>query len=140
MKISLPVLIAFLFLILSSLHSQEGWRQLTTRDGLASSSINTIFQTKSGDIWIGTDNGTNRYNGVFEDVRGLNGPVNIIFQFSTGQLFARLDRPVGAIGSNFAATSSLHLFDGLEWPVSDLDLLDDVSQLPEFAVESGAKL
>ena len=135
MKFPLPVLIALLFLIHSSLHSQQGWRRLTTNDGLSDNRINTIFQTQNGHIWIATDKGTDRYNGLFERVWGLNGPVNIIFQSSTGQLFARLDMPDGPLGSWVYATSSLHFFDGLEW--KDIDTLDDVSKMPEFAVESG---
>ena len=138
MKFPFLILIAFLFLIHSLLYSQEDWRRLTTSDGLSSNSINTIFQTKSGDIWIGTDKGPNRYDGVFEGFRHLDGPLNIIFESSTGQIFARLDMPDGTIGSNVFATSSLHLFDGLEW--NNLDLLDNVSKLPQFAVESAAKL
>ncbi|MAE20746.1 hypothetical protein CMK12_17765 [Candidatus Poribacteria bacterium] len=138
MKILSPGLIAFLFLIFSPLYSQEGWRQLTTNDGLSSNGINTIFQAQNGDIWIGTDEGVNRYNGVFEGLWDLFFQVNIIFQSSAGHLFARLDEPDGALGSNFFAVSSLHFFDGLEW--KDIDILGDVSKMPEFAVESGGKL
>jgi len=84
--------------------------------------INTIYQARNGDIWIGTDKGLNRYNGVFERFRGLDDPVNIIFESSTDQLFARLYEPRGASGFGNVAISSLHFFDGLEW--NDLDLLD----------------
>ena len=59
--------IAFFWLILSSLHSREGWRQFTADDGLSSNGINTILQAKNGDIWIGSDTGITRYNGVFEE-------------------------------------------------------------------------
>ena len=38
----------------------------------------------------------------------------------------------------YLAVSSLHFFDGLEW--KDIDTLDDVSKMPEFAVESAGKL
>jgi len=78
--------IAFLLIIFSPVYSQEGWRQLTTDDGLSSNGINTIFQTQNGDIWIGTDEGLNRYNGVFEGfLHGHGGgPVNILFASSTG--------------------------------------------------------
>ena len=54
--------IAFLFLILSPLYSQQGWRRLTTEDGLSSNKILTIYQAKNGHIWIGTDKGISRYN------------------------------------------------------------------------------
>ena len=114
MKFPFLSLIAFLFLIHSLLYSQEGWRRLTTSDGLSSNSINTIFQTTNGHIWIGTDKGPNRYDGVFEGFRRMDGPLNIIFESSTGQLFSRLDMPDGTIGANVFATSSLHLFDGFQ--------------------------
>jgi signal transduction histidine kinase/ligand-binding sensor domain-containing protein len=39
------------------------FRFLTPKDGLSSSSINTIFQDHIGYIWIGTYNGLNRYDG-----------------------------------------------------------------------------
>ena len=59
--------ITFLFLLLSSLlYSQQKWRQLTAADGLSSNVVNQIYQTKNGDIWIGTDKGVDRYNGVFQ--------------------------------------------------------------------------
>ena len=131
------MLIASLFLIYSLLYNQESWRWLTTSDGLSSNSINTILQTKNGHIGLVLKR-SQPLRRVFEGFRSLNGPLNIIFESSTGQLFARLDMPDSTIGSNVFATSSLHLFDGLEW--KDLDLLDNVSKLPQFAVESGAKL
>ena len=99
MKYPFLVLIAFLFFTHSFLHSQEGWRRLTTADGLSSHVINTIYQAKNGDIWIGTDEEINRYNGVFEESWALFFPVNTIFAPSTGQLFSREDRPDGPLGS-----------------------------------------
>ena len=59
--------IALFSLLLYSLHGQQEWRRLTTEDGLSSHVINTIYQAKNGDIWIGTDKGITRYNGVFEE-------------------------------------------------------------------------
>ncbi|MFN8291197.1 MAG: two-component regulator propeller domain-containing protein [Chitinophagaceae bacterium] len=35
----------------------------TTKDGLVSNSILTVFCDKAGDLWIGTDNGISRYDG-----------------------------------------------------------------------------
>lgn len=37
---------------------------LTTRNGLSSSLVNCMLQDRNGDIWIGTEYGLNRYNGV----------------------------------------------------------------------------
>ena len=131
-----------LFFALVSLYGQVSnqWRQLTTDDGLSSNSINIIYQSKNGDIWIGTGRGTNRYNGVFESFSGITHPVNIIFQSLNGYLFARQDRPEGPIGSGVYANSSLHVFNGSGWENPQPPLLDDVSDNPEFAIASTEQL
>ncbi|UCH15739.1 MAG: hypothetical protein JSV22_07170 [Bacteroidales bacterium] len=40
------------------------FRHLTADDGLTSSSVNCILQDDKGFIWIGTDDGLNRYDGI----------------------------------------------------------------------------
>ena len=47
----------FLLLIFSPLHSQQGWRHLTTDDDLSGNKILAIYQAENSDIWIGTDKG-----------------------------------------------------------------------------------
>ena len=37
---------------------------LSVGDGLSSSSVNTLYQDRRGDIWIATENGLNRYDGL----------------------------------------------------------------------------
>lgn len=39
------------------------YKKLTTKDGLSSSTVNTIIQDKYGFIWMGTLNGLNKYDG-----------------------------------------------------------------------------
>ena len=39
-------------------------KEITTANGLSSSLINCLCQDKNGDIWIGTRNGLNKYNGL----------------------------------------------------------------------------
>ena len=127
--------IASLLLILSLLHSQDGWRRLTTDDGLSDNKILTVYQAENGDIWIGTAKGINRYNGVFEE-GPLLGSVNRILESPTGQIISREllsranRRPV-----------IINLFDGLEW--DEPDFFDDsdtkASAMPEFAVISDGK-
>jgi hypothetical protein len=48
---------------------------------LSSDKILTIHPAKNGDIWIGTEQGINRYNGVFEE-GFFYGPVNSILESS----------------------------------------------------------
>ena len=77
MKFLFLVPVAFLLLICSFLRAQTEWRWLTTDDGLSSNKILTIYPAKNGDIWIGTEEGIDRYNGVFEE-GSLYGSVNSV--------------------------------------------------------------
>ncbi|MBI2967756.1 MAG: hypothetical protein HYY40_08080, partial [Bacteroidetes bacterium] len=72
-------LISFiLFLLLPGLkfpvNSQSlKFHHLTNKEGLSQSTVNCILQDKSGFIWIGTQEGLNRYNG-YEFLIFLNNP------------------------------------------------------------------
>lgn len=68
------VFIRFLLLLVvgcATIHMNHAWsqgtnikfRHLSIRDGLSQSSINTLFQDAEGFIWIGTQDGLNKYNG-----------------------------------------------------------------------------
>ena len=135
MKYQLLARIAFLLLILSSLYSQQEWRRLTTDDGLSSNKILTIYPAKNGDIWIGTEEGVDRYNGVFEE-GSLYGAVNSVLESPSGQIFVR------EVGANNITTTSIYLFDGLEWDKPDFFVDNDiwVSEIPQFSVAIGDKL
>ena len=37
---------------------------LSVPDGLSSSNVNALYQDSRGDIWIATDNGVSRYDGL----------------------------------------------------------------------------
>jgi ligand-binding sensor domain-containing protein len=113
MKYPFLVLIAFLFFTHSFLHSQEGWHRLTTDDGLSSNVVLSILQAQNGDIWIGTEEGINRYNGVFDD-DSLHGSVNSILESPLGQIIARK-----VVSSNNSSSVRLTLFDGLKWAEPD---------------------
>ena len=144
MKFPLLLPIIFLLLILSSLHSQEKWRQLTDADGLSGNKISCIYQAKNNDIWIGTDKGINRYNGIFQG-SPLDGSVNSILELPTGQVIAyEVITPQWSwMGDPWV---SIKLYDGLEWDRPDffrsLGPQNDIfkSRIPEFAVVSGGKL
>ena len=156
MKFPLPMLIVFFFLTLCSLHSQDRWRRLTTDDGLSSNRINTIFQTENGDIWIGTDRGIDRYNGIAQrtKLRGDNQKVDAFLTTGAETLFARsvsrwteagVDNESIATGQILIGT--LWFFDGESWnrdPISDeigLNRLNDwpISLDDGFAVHKDEK-
>ena len=99
----------FLLFILSPLHSQQGWRRLTTEDGLNSNKILSIYQATNGHIWIGTDQGITRYNGLLEE-RSLFASINRILELPSGQIIAR-----EVVSNNNSSSVSINLFDGLEW-------------------------
>ena len=125
----------FLLFILSPLHSQQGWHRLTTEDGLNSNKILSIYQATNGHIWIGTDQGITRYNGLFEE-RSLFASINRILELPSGQIIAR-----EVVSNNNSSSVSINLFDGLEWDepnfLSDNDIT--LSDVPEFAVLSDGK-
>ena len=142
--------ITFLLLVLSSLHSQQKWRQLSTDDGLSNDVINVIYQAKNGDIWIGTDSGINRYTGIFDNFLDStsNDPmamiqVNLIFEAPTRQLMARVGIPISNTSTGgLVRNDSIYLFDGVEWEKPDFLADNGIlgSPLPEFFVVSGDKL
>ena len=144
MKFPLLLSIAFLLLILFSLDSQEKWRKLTTSDGLSSNVVNQIYQTKNGDIWIGTKRGIDRQNGVFQPFfyqkdSGVE-LASDIFEMTTGQPIIKLI--INKTNHPRSVTTEISLFDGLEW--DEPDFLGDndirVSDMQEFAVASDGKL
>ena len=82
--------IIFLVVIVVSTHfpQNEIFKSYTVEDGLSSSDINCIFQDKSGFIWIGTDNGLNRFDGSeFKIFRNKQKNQNSISDNSVWSLF-----------------------------------------------------
>jgi signal transduction histidine kinase/ligand-binding sensor domain-containing protein/DNA-binding response OmpR family regulator len=49
-------------------------RQYTTLEGLSNNEITGIIQDHTGYIWIGTQNGLNRFNGYYFDIFRMNAP------------------------------------------------------------------
>lgn len=77
-------LILFLFLSLSLLDGfsqgvNSPLEQLTISNGLSNNIVNVIFQDSNGFIWVGTEDGLNRYDGYnFEVFRFQHDEVNCI--------------------------------------------------------------
>jgi len=65
MHLTLHLFFAF-FLLLTSLytHSSQQIYRLSTEEGLSQANVNNIVQDKLGYIWIATEQGLNRYDGV----------------------------------------------------------------------------
>ena len=57
------VLLLFLSLCPLAVRAQRCF-MLSVRDGLSSNTINSVYQDKRGDIWIATENGLNRFDGL----------------------------------------------------------------------------
>src|SRR6187549_2543400 len=60
------LIILFSSLIFKSIAAQKPYlyfNRLTTQNGLSHNKVNCIIQDKRGFIWIGTDDGLNRYDG-----------------------------------------------------------------------------
>ena len=75
----------------------------------------SVFQAKNGHIWIGTDKGISRYNGIFQPVfTQMASGVRIsssIFETTKGQLIIRL---ITISPTPFVKTEN-KFFAGLEW-------------------------
>ena len=52
-----------MFTICSNAFEQISFENLTIDDGLSQSTVEAILQDSKGYIWIGTNDGLNRYNG-----------------------------------------------------------------------------
>lgn len=96
---ALACILVFLFIpcIKASATSNLVFDHITIRDGLSSNGINEIFQDESGFIWLGTENGLNRYDGYgfrhFHYIPGdttsiNNNTVSTICQTSGDNFFA----------------------------------------------------
>jgi hypothetical protein len=78
----------------SAQYSEENFIRYTTKDGLSDNYITCLQQDDWGYIWIGTDNGLNRFDGhIFENYFQGQAPVNLpsngirkLFNFGDHQL------------------------------------------------------
>ena len=119
---------------LSSVNSENDWRLLTTEDGLNSNKLLSIYQTTHGDVWIGTNEGIQRYNGIFE-ADSFYGLVDIILELPSGEILSRVVTS-GAAFSGQSDSVSIYLFNGLDWVEPTFFEDNDIrmSTLAQFAV------
>ena len=95
-----PLLLIFSFLLISNLSFPQNdeiiFKHLTVEDGLSNSSVIAILQDSRGFIWVGTENGLNRWNGYeikifsydFKDTSTLsNAEIWTLFEDSRGVMW-----------------------------------------------------
>jgi len=72
MKKLLSILVFSFILLISGYSQQYIFTNYSINNGLSQSVVNCIFQDSKGYIWIGTQNGLNRFNGETFDVYSYN--------------------------------------------------------------------
>ncbi|MBN1398574.1 MAG: hypothetical protein JXA06_11130 [Bacteroidetes bacterium] len=83
------------------------FRQITTDHGLSNSWVHTVMQDKYGFIWIGTDDGLNRYDGY--DFRIYKYNMNDAYSISNSNVIAILEDRQGNLW--FGTREGLNLYD-----------------------------
>ena len=90
------------------------WKNFTTTNGLAGNRVNAITADSNGDLWLATDNGVSKYDGVsFTSYRTTDGLANdfvtSVVEFAPGTMV-------------FGTTVGLSVFeDGYWFNITDLD-------------------
>lgn len=72
MKHTIAILIFSLIIILRSYSQQYNFTNYSINEGLSQSVVNCIFQDSRGYIWLGTQNGLNRFDGATFEVYNFN--------------------------------------------------------------------
>lgn len=125
----LIVLLLLSVLILQTANAQEPLivRQLNVEDGLSQSTVHDIFQDSYGFIWVGTENGVNRYDGhEFKQITAKGGDLSTM-QIDQAQV---VDIGQDVFGKMWFATfSGIFIYD----PIADE--IEHVS--PKTAPQSG---
>lgn len=90
----------FIFIILLFAVSRNGYAQhyifnrLSISEGLLSNNVRSVWQDKTGYLWIGTEGGLQRYDGVrFRTL--INDPVEQMFSDKDGRVWIRSGKQVG---------------------------------------------
>jgi ligand-binding sensor domain-containing protein/serine phosphatase RsbU (regulator of sigma subunit) len=110
------ILLVLIFLAAFVAKSQEAkdirFRTLSIEHGLSQSSVNALLEDKQGTIWIGTQDGLNRYNGIGFNVFNFN--QNDTTTISSGHIRSLLECKDGLIwvGTEGAGLNSYNKLTG----------------------------
>ena len=98
-RLQLFVLLCLLgFGIKSSISQEYIFNHLSTRDGLASNNILSLYQDPTGYLWVGTENGLQRYDGYHFTTPSaaiLKQPVHQIVADKDGAIWLRMGKTIG---------------------------------------------
>ena len=95
-------------------YDKKSFQHFTTREGLASNQVASIYEDRGGNIWFATGGGASRYDGKsfrnFTTRDGLSSnAVNSIMEDSTGKLwFATRDEPCFYDGKKFTVFKKIN--------------------------------
>ncbi|MFN3917157.1 MAG: two-component regulator propeller domain-containing protein [Flavobacteriales bacterium] len=110
------ILLTLIFLAAFVAKSQEAkdirFRTLSIEHGLSQSSVNALLEDKQGTIWIGTQDGLNRYNGIGFNILNFN--QNDTTTISSGHIRSLLECKDGLIwaGTEGAGLNSYNKLTG----------------------------
>ena len=119
-------------------------RLYTSADGLANSHVHDIFQDSKGFIWISTENGLSRFDGMkFTNIRfDRNKPgsiasntVRTVFEDSKGTLWVGTSAGLQTVDTQYGTFSKINLED---WSVPDSD--QHILSIVEFSHNKRRKI
>ena len=117
MKLLTTIIVSLLCL---NVIGQQNRQQFTTHNGLSSNMIYTLFESKKGDIWIGTAEGIDIFTGVFEN--RLDKTVHQGFFARTGSdAFSFFQTQTGDMWLRYSRNNitELRFLDGVKWVEPD---------------------
>ena len=117
MKLLTTIIVSLLCL---NVIGQQNRQQFTTQNGLSSNMIYTLFESRKGDIWIGTAEGIDIFTGVFEN--RLDKTVHQGFFARTGSdAFSFFQTQTGDMWLRYSRNNitELRFLDGVKWVEPD---------------------
>ena len=138
-------LITAIILILSSISANgQTARLYSSSDGLANSHIYDIFQDSKGFIWISTENGLSRFDGIkffntsFDRTRSnsiASNTVRTVLEDSTGRFWVGTASGLQTFDTDYNTYHKINLED---WSVPDSD--QHITMLMELVLEGERKI
>ncbi|MBU5226726.1 histidine kinase [Clostridium senegalense] len=151
------IIMIFIFLIIFCIKNYSvygetethklNFENITVDDGLSQSSVNAIFQDSEGYIWIGTDDGLNRYDGhqfyVYrydEEKISINSNcISDIFEDGEGYLWIGTSRGINKINKDGKVLETYNAYSDLSH-YKIVDIMEDSNERIWVATENGLNI